>query len=90
VRLAAHPDYDAAQSWAMAAAAQLPVLLASAQRAACHYLMWLRLAALQGQISALTRSQHEQNWPNCWANKAKDGRISCNSGQHATGLDRLF
>jgi hypothetical protein len=22
--------------------------------------MWLRLAALQGQISALTRSQHEQ------------------------------
>jgi hypothetical protein len=55
------PDYDAAQSWAMAAAAQLPVLLAhSAQRAACHYLMWLRLAALQGQISALTRSQHEQ------------------------------
>ncbi|NWK76681.1 hypothetical protein [Aquitalea sp. LB_tupeE] len=55
------PDYDAAQSWAMAAAGQLPTLLAhSAQRAACHYLMWLRLAALQGQISALTRSQHEQ------------------------------
>ena len=55
------PDYDAAQSWAMAAAGKLPVLLAhSAQRATCHYLMWLRLAALQGQISALTRSQHEQ------------------------------
>jgi len=55
------PEYDAPQSWAVAAAEQLPALLAhSAQRAACHYLMWLRLAALQGQISALTRSQHEQ------------------------------
>lgn len=55
------PDYDAPQSWAMAAAGQLPTLLAhSAQRAACHYLMWLRLAALQGQISPLTRSQQQQ------------------------------
>ncbi|BBF84302.1 polysaccharide biosynthesis protein WlaX [Aquitalea magnusonii] len=55
------PEHDAPQSWAAAAAGQLPTLLAqSAQRAACHYLMWLRLAALQGQISALTRSQHEQ------------------------------
>ncbi|RMD01955.1 hypothetical protein EAY64_00695 [Aquitalea palustris] len=54
-------DYDAPQSWAAASAGQLPKLLEhSAQRAACHYLMWLRLAALQGQISALTRSQHEQ------------------------------
>jgi predicted PolB exonuclease-like 3'-5' exonuclease len=55
------PEHDAPQSWATAAAGKLPALLAcSAQRAACHYLMWLRLAVLQGQISALTRSQHEQ------------------------------
>lgn len=55
------PEHDAPQSWAAAAAGKLPSLLAcSAQRAACHYLMWLRLAVLQGQISALTRSQHEQ------------------------------
>jgi len=55
------PEYDAPQSWAASAAGGLDTLLAhSAQRAACHYLMWLRLAALQGQISPLTRSQHEQ------------------------------
>jgi len=54
------PDYDAPQSWAAQAAGQLDELCQhSAQRAACHYLMWLRLASLQGQISPLTRQQQE-------------------------------